>query len=111
VRCELGPDDVLAGEAVLAGGEFDKLTNVFCAAAAAAGIFQAELGFDLARHHNPGTPGITDIRLGDSLAQAYIHERPLPVTIMRSILSMPERDRVVKGKKALGVCGLQRWRI
>ena len=77
MRCELGPDDVLAGEAVLAGGEFDKLTNVFCAAAAAAGIFQAELGFDLARHHNPGTPGITDIRLGDSLAQAYIHERPL----------------------------------
>jgi hypothetical protein len=63
---------------VFGSGKFDEGVNVFCASAAAAGVFQTEPGFDLAWHNATGTSCIADIRIGDSLAQAQIHER-LPV--------------------------------
>lgn len=49
------------GEAMLAGGELNKLLNVFRAAAAAAGFFQAELGLELAGHHYTGPACFPDI--------------------------------------------------
>ena len=61
------------GEAVFAGGQFNEGMDVFRAPAATAGVFQSELGFDLAWHHDAFACCIADIRIGDSLAQAEIH--------------------------------------
>jgi hypothetical protein len=58
-------------------GKFHEVLNVFGASTATAGVFQAELGFDLAWHHDARTCRVADIRVGDSLAQAQIHNASL----------------------------------
>ena len=58
-------------------GKFHEVLNVFGASAATAGVFQAELGFDLAWHYDARTCRVADIRVGDSLAQAQIHNASL----------------------------------
>lgn len=72
MKRELGTDGFLAGEAMLARGEFNEFLNVLRAAAAAAGFFETKLSFDLARHHDPRTARGADIRLRDSFTQAKI---------------------------------------
>lgn len=81
---------------MLAGGQFDKILNLLRATTAAAGFFQTKLGFDLAGHHNSGTARVTNIGFCDSLTEAKIHGDLFPVTIMRSILSMPHWSYPVK---------------
>ena len=79
-------------ELMFGRGQFDELPNVLGTAAAAAAFFQPKLGSQLAGHYDPGSTGFPDFRLGDSLAQAKIHNEPRCsryVTIMRSIISMP----------------------
>lgn len=87
-------------ELMLGCGQFDELPNVFGTATAAAAFFQPELGSQLAGHHDAGSTSFPDVRLGDSLAQAKIHEQPLSSkqtrTIMRSIIIMHIRQCRVK---------------
>ena len=78
LRRKSGTHGVLAGEASFTVGEFDEGLNILRAPAAAAGIFQTEPGFDLARHHDSGPACVAHIRILDPLTQAQIHER-LPV--------------------------------
>ncbi|HKT36246.1 MAG TPA: hypothetical protein VJR03_15585 [Nitrospira sp.] len=85
-------------ETVFAPGEFDEGLNVFGASAAATRIFEAELGFDLARHDDPRTSCITNIRIGDPLAQAQIHGCLPSLTIMRSILSIARNEGSVNSR-------------
>ena len=54
-------------------GKFDEGFDIFRTPAATACVFQAELGFDLTRHHNACTSCVTDFGIGNSLAQAQIH--------------------------------------
>ena len=58
-------------------GEFHKGLDVFRASAATAGVFEPELGFDLAWHHNARTRRVADVRVSDSLAQTQIHKASL----------------------------------
>ena len=46
---------------MLARGEFDELLNVLGTATAASGFFEAELGFELAGHHDAGPARFPDI--------------------------------------------------
>ena len=46
---------------MLARGEFDELLNVLGTATAASGFFEAELGFELAGHHDAGPACFPDI--------------------------------------------------
>jgi hypothetical protein len=62
-------------ETVFGSGKFDEGFDIFRAPAATTCFFQAELGFDLTRHHNACTSCVTDFGIGDSLAQAQIHGR------------------------------------
>jgi hypothetical protein len=55
-------------------GEFHKGLDVFRASAATAGVFEPELGFDLAWHHDARACRVADVRVSDSLAQAQIHK-------------------------------------
>src|SRR4026208_2478591 len=55
-------------------GKFHKGLDVFRASAATAGVFEPELGFDLAWHHNARTRRVADVRVSDSLAQTQIHK-------------------------------------
>lgn len=48
--------------------------NVLGATAAAAVALELELGLELAGHHAAGPSGLADIRLGNPVAQAYVHE-------------------------------------
>ena len=76
MKRELGTDGSLTREAMLTGGEFDKISDVLRATATAASILQTEFSFDLAGHHDSGTAGIANMRLCDSLTQAKIHGNP-----------------------------------
>jgi hypothetical protein len=77
-------------KALFARCEFDESLDVLATPAAAAGVLESKPCFDLAWHYDARTCGIAYIGIGDSLAQAQIHEAPpWPTTIMRSILSMP----------------------
>jgi hypothetical protein len=62
-------------ETVFGSGKFDEGFDIFRTPAATACVFQAELGFDLTRHHNACSSCIADFGIGDSLAQAQIHGR------------------------------------
>ena len=68
--------------------------DVLGTASATAVTLEVKLGFELAGHHNAGLTGCSDLRLSDSFAQAHVHGIP-PLTIMISILSMPEDGRSV----------------
>jgi len=52
-----------------------KLMNILQAATAAPGLFQSELCFELARHDDAGLSCFTDMRIGNSFAEAEVHGR------------------------------------
>ena len=56
------------------GGELDEFVDMLGATAATAAVFQAELCLELARRDETGTPGFPNVRLGNSLAEAQIHD-------------------------------------
>jgi hypothetical protein len=57
-------------QAVFAGGNLNEGLDVLRTSAATTDVFESELSFDLAWHHNARARRISDIRIGDSLAQA-----------------------------------------
>jgi len=59
---------------MLLNGNFDKFVDVLGTAAAAATLLESEHRFELAGHHEPCSSGLTDIRLSDPVAQAYVHD-------------------------------------
>ena len=61
--------------------------DVLGAAPATSVTLEIEFGLQLAGHDQPGASGFTDIRFGNSLAEAHIHSGLL-TTIMRSIISI-----------------------
>ena len=71
-RRESGADGI--EKAVFVCGHLAEGLDVFRASAAAAGVFEPEPRFDLAWHHDASTGRVADVRVGDSLAQAQIHE-------------------------------------
>lgn len=70
-------------------GDLDEFMDVLGAAPATAVTLEVKLGFELVGHHNSCPTRCSDLRLGDSFAQAHVHGI-LPSAIMRSILIVPE---------------------
>ena len=69
--------------------------DVFGATPATAALFEAEFTFELAGHHKAGSSRLSNVRLGNSFAETHVHVQA-PLSIMRSILSMPPRFDSVK---------------
>jgi hypothetical protein len=81
-------------------GDLDKFMDVLGAASATAVTLEVKLGFKLVGHHDSSPTRRSDLRFGDSFAQAHVHGI-LPFAIMRSILSMPDSGYSVNSSKTL----------
>ncbi len=81
-------------------GDLDEFVNVLRTASATALTLEVKLGFKLVSHHDAGSTRRSNLRFGDSFAQAHVHGI-LPFAIMRSIISMPDSGYSVNSSKTL----------